>query len=293
VKYETAGAFRAALEQRLKDSAASGGPSTQRARKRVAFERLLARLQVAAPDRWLVKGGFALELRLAERARTTRDIDLDWRVSEQEAGAALIDAAAADLDDFFEFQIERSRGAPDVGAGGLRYRATALVAGRLFEELIIDVGIVGDPVMDPERLETSGALSFAGIDPVQVPAARLEQHLAEKLHAYSRTYAGDQPSSRPKDLIDIVLIGDLARFDAKRLRAVIDAVFSARATHPRPKRLSKPPTSWAVPYRALASEVEIEPDLGVGFETARVFVDPVLRSTPVTGKWDPGALMWL
>ena len=42
-----------------------------RDRKRVAFDRLLARLAATAPDRWLLKGGFALDLRLAERARST------------------------------------------------------------------------------------------------------------------------------------------------------------------------------------------------------------------------------
>jgi predicted nucleotidyltransferase component of viral defense system len=292
VRYETAGAFRAALEQRLKDDAAAGGPSVQRARKRVAFERLLARLQVAAPDRWLLKGGFALELRLAERARTTMDIDLDWRVSEQEAAAALVDAAATDLEDFFDFQVERTVAAPGVGGAGLRYRATAVVAGRTFEQLIVDVGIVGDPVMTPERIETSEALAFAGIDRVRVPAAPLEQHLAEKLHAYSRTYAGDQPSSRPKDLIDMVLIADLARFDAARLCAVIEAVFSTRATHPVPEGLSKPPASWQAPYRALALEVGLEPELALGFGAARSFVDPVLRSPPVRGSWDPVARRW-
>jgi len=35
-----------------------------RLRKRIVFERLLARLVVHAPGEWVLKGGFALELRL-------------------------------------------------------------------------------------------------------------------------------------------------------------------------------------------------------------------------------------
>jgi len=35
-----------------------------RERKRVAFDRLLARLIAVAPGRWILKGGFALDLRL-------------------------------------------------------------------------------------------------------------------------------------------------------------------------------------------------------------------------------------
>ena len=41
-----------------------------------AFERLLVRLELGAPGRWVVKGGMALEMRLGDRARSTRDLDL-------------------------------------------------------------------------------------------------------------------------------------------------------------------------------------------------------------------------
>ena len=59
-----AAAFRQALEQRLNARAAGDGARIARDRKRVAFERLLVRLNVIASDRWLLKGGFALDLRL-------------------------------------------------------------------------------------------------------------------------------------------------------------------------------------------------------------------------------------
>jgi hypothetical protein len=76
VKYETAEAFRTALEQRLKNEAQATGMALIRLRKRVAFERFLARLATSASSGWVLKGAFALELRLGLRARTTKDIDL-------------------------------------------------------------------------------------------------------------------------------------------------------------------------------------------------------------------------
>jgi hypothetical protein len=85
-------AFRQALEQRLK-ARAGDGMRLSRDRKRVAFDRLLARLAAVAPDQWLLKGGFALDLRLAERARATKDIDLDSHAAEEELLDALIDTA--------------------------------------------------------------------------------------------------------------------------------------------------------------------------------------------------------
>ena len=70
--YETAYAFRSALETRLRPIAQREGTDLQRLRRRIAFERLLARLFAHGDPPWLLKGGFALELRLRDRARATR-----------------------------------------------------------------------------------------------------------------------------------------------------------------------------------------------------------------------------
>jgi len=72
VKYKTATAFRHALEERLRQKSLSDGAPLARLRKMVAFDRFLARVAKKQPDAWIVKGGFALQLRLGERARTTK-----------------------------------------------------------------------------------------------------------------------------------------------------------------------------------------------------------------------------
>lgn len=53
-------------------------------------------------------GGFALDLRLAERARATKDIDIDWQAAEEELLDALIDAAAYAAGDFFKDLVDLS-----------------------------------------------------------------------------------------------------------------------------------------------------------------------------------------
>ena len=128
MKYRTAAAFRTALETRLK-AEQRDGVGISRLRKRVVFERLLARLQAVAPDAWVLKGGFALELRLGGSARTTKDIDIDWKVDEQEAVELLLDAAAMRLEDLFEFSLARSRMDDDLLGGGQRWTVTATLAG--------------------------------------------------------------------------------------------------------------------------------------------------------------------
>ena len=68
--YASPTAFRTALEERLKRLAQKEGFDLQRLRRQVAFDRLLCRL-FANPDApWLLKGGYAMELRL-KTARTT------------------------------------------------------------------------------------------------------------------------------------------------------------------------------------------------------------------------------
>ncbi len=289
--YASGTAFRSALEARLSSAAAAGGRPVGRARKLVAFSRLLARLQETASGQWVLKGGFALELRFLEQARATRDIDLDWVLSLEEATEALITGAAYDLDDYFTFQVSRAREEELGAGGGVRFRADAYVGGRLFEQLTIDIGFVTDLPTSQDTLEVPGLLEFAGIAGPRVPATPLELHLAEKLHAYTKSYGGHE-SSRPKDLIDMVLISDLASFEAGRLRETIRRLFHARATHPVPDALPLPPANWSRSYRLLAEEVGIDVDPRAGHEQAARLLNAVLGTEPQESRWEPASQRW-
>lgn len=74
--YTNATAFRQALEARLRTVAEQRGVQIQGLRLKVAIERLLARLFADDNPPWLLKGGYAMELRFRPKARTTRDVDL-------------------------------------------------------------------------------------------------------------------------------------------------------------------------------------------------------------------------
>jgi hypothetical protein len=140
VKYKDATAFRQALEERLKTRAQGDGAELARDRKRVAFDRLLVWLHAVAEDQWLLKGGFALELRFAGRARATKDVNIDWQANKGQLLEKLIDAVEHDAGDYFAFTAERT-GAPEDRLGGShRFRVTASLAGRLFESFLLDVG---------------------------------------------------------------------------------------------------------------------------------------------------------
>jgi hypothetical protein len=84
MSYETPQALRAALEARLKNQSRERAVDLERLRRGVLFERMLARMETAHPGRWILKGGMALEFRLGDRARATRDLDLAIRDDVEE-----------------------------------------------------------------------------------------------------------------------------------------------------------------------------------------------------------------
>ena len=294
MRYATAGAFRAALEQRLLAIARQRGVPLVRLRKLVAFERLLARLMAVAPDRWILKGAMAFHFRLAARFRTTKDMDLGRWDDERAATDDLVAAEQVDLGDHFRFVVERTAKLDHLLEGAaVRYHVSAYLAGRRFEELTVDIGFGDVPVGEPERLRGPDFLSFAEIAPVEVPALPLEQHVAEKVHAYTRSYAGGHSSTRTKDLIDLALIASLFPFQAGRLRRALYATFDTRGTHLLPPVLPPPPPGWSTAYRKLAAEVGLDPEVSIGHQCAAAFLDPILSGVVNdAAQWDPIQRTW-
>jgi hypothetical protein len=291
-RYGSSEAFRRALEARLNTVSRTGGRSPARLRKEVVFDRLLARLVATASDRWVLKGGLALDYRFGDRARTTKDIDLAVDGDEATATGDLLTAQAADLGDFFIFTIERT---PDLDpaddGAAIRYHVRAELAGRLFDEFILDVGF--DPPDTTEALRGVDLLDFAGIEPVIAQAIPLESHIAEKLHAYTRTYGpAGRPSTRVKDLLDLVLISAEAAVDGRRMGRAIEGTFARRATHAVPERLPRPPREWRTPYAKLAKETGLPSDIETGFDVAAAFADPVLKDPSASRTWDPAKGRW-
>ena len=117
-EYPNAAAFRQAPEALLRTVAQDRRVQIQGLRLKVAIERVLARLFHDENPPWLLKGGYAMELRFHPKARTTRDVDLI--IGEAVAPEMLTDrlaevhealdvAAKRDLGDFFEFTIPPAR----------------------------------------------------------------------------------------------------------------------------------------------------------------------------------------
>lgn len=297
MNYSDATAFRMALEVRLNARARETGDdrSVDRLRKIVAFERLLARLNVVASEGWVIKGGLALEFRYGLRARITHDLDIGMLEQLQRSSDLFIEATLLDLDDFFTFEVQSTRIMKIQETAGIqRCSIRALLAGRRFESLTIDVGANHEDLGDAQMIDTTNLLEFAGFAPVTVPILPLEIHVAEKLHAYVRSYSEERKNTRVKDLVDLVLIASITSFELRALSTAIRRTFTERGTQTVPPRLPPPPDHWKIPYASLAREVALPQQLDQGFRAAATFLDLALGDVGNrTFIWDPKHSEWV
>lgn len=295
MKYKTAQAFRQALEERLRQQSLEGTQPLARLGKMIAFDRFLARLTKREHGAWVVKGGFALQLRIGERARTTKDIDVSatkpW--TREQTLTHVRAAASLDLRDWFEFEVgEPAEAATGTPGRGYRFPIRCLLDGRQFENFHLDVGC-GDPVLEaPVMLVAPKLLTFAGISPATVPCYPLTTQVAGKLHAYTRTYARGE-TTRARDLADILLAASLEEFDSMELRHALVATFQARASHELPRQMPDPPASITASYRRLATQLDLPwPTISEAGRAVAQFLNPVLKSN-ARSKWNPVAWKWI
>ncbi|WP_437971466.1 nucleotidyl transferase AbiEii/AbiGii toxin family protein [Sorangium sp. So ce260] len=291
--YQTADQFRQALEQRIRTEAQRGGVLVARLRQIVVFERFTARLVSAFGTRAVLKGGFALELRL-HGARATRDVDL--RISG-DPGALLAELQTAgrmDLGDFMTFELRRDSQHAVIATTspyqGHRFRSEARLAGKIYgEPFHVDVVSGGLMPRPPDRVTAGEFFRFAGLPPFEVAVYAREVHIAEKLHAYTYPYPGI--NSRVRDLPDLGLLARSGPYDAVSLHDTIAAIFAYRATHPMPSKLPSPPATWGAVYASLAQENALPwPKIDVLFQAVEAFLQPALEGT--AGTWSAEDWDW-
>ena len=292
----TPAGFRAQLLDRLRNRARTEKIDARRLQNRVAFERLLARLDTDSGE-WILKGGFALELRYGWRHRPTKDIDLRTQATLGDAvdalRGALVRAEVREQRDHFSFELgepgPEMQGAP---GGAWRIPVTARLAGEIFATFHIDLSSGDAVVQPPETREGSDLLDFAGIPHVHVPIYPVTQHLAEKLHAY--TLPRTQENTRTKDLVDLLVITAVETVDGAELLESVTATFEARRSHEIPTALPPPERSWVLPFRRLASEAPASPTTTLDEAFARVqkFWAPILEGRADGLRWDPDSQEW-
>jgi hypothetical protein len=153
--YATPGAFKQAVETRLK-TLSSTGLDFGRRRQLLVFDRFLARIVPVLGEAATLKGGLALELRI-ERARTTKDIDLRMIGSPDRILEQLQEGGRLDAGDFMTFEVRPDAEHPDIQNEGMRYegmrfRAECRLAGKIYGQSF-GVDVCARPSTRPSRSE--------------------------------------------------------------------------------------------------------------------------------------------
>jgi predicted nucleotidyltransferase component of viral defense system len=265
-KYKTAQNFRTAIQEKLKLISRNEGIDIMRLYRQVGYTHFLARLFKDKNVPWVLKGGHALELRLQE-SRATKDIDLAlketnfFRGSESEKidaiKEALIEKSRIDLGDYFEFLITGPKMELDAAPyGGARFQIEALIDGKRFTIFDLDIGI-GDVWIEPhDELELKNYLDFTGFETPKIEVIRIEQHFAEKIHAY--TVPRQIENSRVKDLVDLYLMVKNEKLNPDLLKQCLMDTFSRRDTHDFSVELKAPPLSWEKPFKNFELGIEMD-----------------------------------
>lgn len=255
--YQSPQALRTALEHRLLVTSTESGISLDRLRRRVMFERIIARIQAAEPGRWVLKGGMALEVRLRDDARLTKDVDLGLRDDVDAAPdlhERLIDILTGTLDqDFFVFTVGPPQRLRDDGGGfpTWRIKVDAKLADKPFGRIQLDISPRAHELGATDTLAIPNSLEFAGIPGVQVETIDVDRHAAEKFHGMLRDF-GERENSRVRDLLDLVILLEHDLLTPAKIAAAVRTVWLERDRSEPPKELPPLPHSWPDRYERIA-----------------------------------------
>jgi len=201
----------------------------------------------------------ALEVRLRDEARLTKDIDLGLRADLDDADDLqdrVVDALGVDRDgDGFEFTARSPQvlGADGAGHVTWRLRVASNLAGRRFGGIQLDISPRAHELVATERLTMPNLLDFAGIPATEVEVVDVNRHAAEKLHAMLRDF-GDRENTRVRDLVDLVLLVEHQLLTVTLVAQSVRQVWAERDGIDPPTALPALPESWPPRYERLVAD---------------------------------------
>jgi hypothetical protein len=299
--YTSPSAFYGALKHKAQLLAADSGMSVADIMSSFYFNRLVARVFTHQPDGWVLKGGHALLMRYSTAARLSQDVDIQ-RASPGDIGeavAALSAAAQVNLGDYLTFTAKRLSNHQN-GEDGAKQLFNVHMGTQHVGVLRVDVvvGHLRNPGDERRTIQPLIDLNW----PDDWPQARLQpivDHLADKACALYEQHRGT-PSSRYRDLADILLISQHETIDGVQAQTAIRVEAARRQLGSRadplsmPERFEPPGPLWPHRYPDAARQV---PGLK-GCDTwadaaaaAEAFLSPLLSSAD-PGRWDPNAASW-
>ncbi|HZP05371.1 MAG TPA: nucleotidyl transferase AbiEii/AbiGii toxin family protein [Terracidiphilus sp.] len=243
---------RERLEKTLARVAREHGLDQERLRRWVSFLALCGVLERAIHEdilnRYYLKGGVAMELRFAEAARATKDLDLGLDGDRAYRLSSFATALQLGFDEF-TFRLRPQTHHMEL-ADTVRIEVAILYKTRGWQTVDVDLGPPGAENADLVNPAIIG-LAEMGL-PVTTPVRclNLSEQVAQKLHACT----GPASAGRARDVLDILLIDSLGKLDYAQTRVAVEKVFRERATHQLPRTFELP-VAWQLELESLASSL--------------------------------------
>lgn len=290
-------ALNTALSQAAKTQAQATGQDPSDLMRLAYLDRFLARVfDVEAGEEWILKGGTGMLSRVPS-TRPTKDVDLAISsIDLQHAQESLSDLVDRDIGDHVAFRFDHAETSidedihPDAQGRRLFYRMYETASGKELVRVPVDLSVENAPVGGIEVVEPRHRLiPKKAIPSVPYRLYPVVDQIADKVLATMQMYGPGRPSTRTKDLVDLVV---LARTQTVRLTSLAGALESHRRARGEEVFSSfTPPGTWARTYPAIAAKVEaVGPftDLDSATKLVRELIDPALQTNPSADlEWRP------
>ncbi len=287
-----------AVEMAVKEAAKASDQDTNRAIASFYYRRFLCRVFSEPDSRFVLKGGRGILARTT-RARYSRDADVaaDFQ-SVDEALGALKKLAMLDLGDFVVFEFARAEPikVEDDYREGLRVSFDVIMGAKRLQPLLVDLVVDKIPYGETDLIAPVDRLAVGDLpvfDYRVVPAAYA---VADKVCGIVEQH-GDLPSSRVKDLVDVLVYASIECFDGTDLERRLKNEMRFRS-------LAVPgvfhvPGGWHRNYGGVYGKLAREAGLADSCATlddaerkAAQFLDPVLAGAVRGKRWNCGASAW-
>jgi hypothetical protein len=242
---------REPLAKTLARTAKEQGIDQERLRRWVSFLAICGVLERAVSekiiDTYYLKGGVAMELRFAEGARATKDLDIGMAGESAQRLQRFRAAMELGFDDF-TFEV-KSKPITMERIDTIRLELSVRYQTRGWQTIDVDLGPAGTGAIDLVDPKIPGLSAMGLRTPTPVRCLNISEQVAQKLHACTGPYS----KGRARDILDILVMNMLGQLDRKAVRAAADQVFAQRATHAFPPVIKIDP-AWGPELEVMARE---------------------------------------
>ena len=280
-------------------AAAKASPmDTGRAYAGFFFHRLLCRVFSDPDSHFLLKGGLSMLARTID-ARATRDIDLLSTGDDLgEAVEELKRLAAVDLGDFvtFSFAGMTPIKAEDEYRSGMNVRFQVRLGNKKLQDISIDLVVDDIPQDDFDTVMPADRITVRDLPTCSYRVYAVESSLADKSCGITERHRG-RPSSRQKDLVDVVVFARSCAIDGTKLsRRLRLECLARRMLLPNHFEI---PAEWfdagQTRFRKLCRQVPLATDIGdisAAVALAAALFDPAIEGSTEGRIWNPELGNW-